>query len=253
VWDERATLKWGIDPGLISMMTQISTVSRIRTLLCVVALVALVLAPGIAFGLRINGPGDAALAGALVQDFDSEAADTYFTNQTFSIGPDGFSVIPVGAELHIDDQFCATFGTSGNCLDTMNNGGQGNDDFDVVFTGIGVTAFGFALNALDLDWTVQTLDASNNLLGTYVISSQSPGLTGFARQGYFGATEASRIQRFTVRSAGNDPALIDDFSYVVNPVPEPNVAILLGLGLLTLAGTRIRDLQPSPPIRTDRE
>ena len=153
------------------MMTQTSTTSRIRTLVSVLVLVAFALAPGSVFGLRINGPGDVALAGALVQNFDSEAADTYFTNQTFSIGPDGFSIMPVGAELHIDDHFCASFGTSGNCLDTMNNGGQGNDDF----------------------------------------------------------------------------------SYVVNLVPEPNVAILLGLGLLTLAGTRIRDLQPSPPIRTGRE
>jgi len=235
------------------MTTQISAVSRIRTLLCVASLVAFVLAPGSAFGLRINAPGDAALVGALLQDFDSEAADTYFTNQTFTIGLDGFSVIPVAAELHIDDQYCASFGTSGSCLDTMNIGGQGNDDLDVVFTGIGVTAFGFALTALDLDWTIQTFDASNNLLGTYVVSSQSPGLTDFDRRGYFGATETSRIQRFTVRSTGNDRALIDDFSYVVNPVPEPNVAILLGLGLLTLAGTRIRDLQPGAPVHSDRE
>ena len=227
------------------MTTPIFKATRIRTLVCAAALVVLMLAPGSAFSLLITGAGDAALTGALVQNFDGEAADTYFTSQTFLIGVDGFTVTPVAAELHIDDQFCASFGTSGNCLDTMNNASQANDDFDVVFTGIGVSAFGFALNALDVDWTVQTFDASNNLLGTYVISSQSPGLTGFARRGYFGATEASLIQSFTVRSAGNDRALIDDFSYVV--VPEPDVAILLGLGLLTLAGTRIRDLQPSPP------
>jgi len=233
------------------MTTPIFKVTRIRTLVCAAVLVVLMLAPGSAFSLLITGAGDAALTGALVQNFDGEAADTYFTSQTFLIGVDGFTVTPVAAELHIDDQFCASFGTSGNCLDTMNNAGQANDDFDVVFTGIGVTAFGFALNALDVDWTVQTFDASNNLLGTYVISSQSPGLTGFDRRGYFGATEASWVQSFTVRSAGNDRALIDDFSYVV--VPEPDVAMLLGLGLLTLAGTRIRDLQPRPPARSDHD
>jgi hypothetical protein len=160
------------------------------------------------------------------------------------IGLDGFTVTPLSAELHIDDQFCPSFGTTGHCLDTINIAGQANDDFDVVLTGLGVTAFGFALNALDTDWAVETYDASNNLLGSYLITSQSPGLTGFARRGYFGATEISPIQYLTVRSAGNDRALIDDFSFV--RVPEPNIAMLLGLSLLTLAGTRIRDLQPRP-------
>ncbi len=119
--------------------------TRIRTLLSCAALATLMLAPGSAFGLRIAGPGDAAMAGALLQDFDSEAADTYSTNQTFLIGLDGSTVTP---------------------------------------------------------------------------------------------------HKFAVRSAGNDRALIDDFSFV--KVPEPNVAMLLGLSLLTLAGTRIRDLQPKP-------
>ena len=108
------------------------------------ALAILMLVPGIALGLRISGPGDPALAGALLQNFDSAAANTYFTSQTFLIGADGFSVTPLAADLHIDD-----------------------------------------------------------------------------------------------------------FSYV--PAPEPNVAMLLGLGLLTLAGTRIRDLQPRPRPRFPAE
>ena len=237
------------------MMAQKTETRRIRTLLCCVALVSCMLVSGSAFALRISGPGDAALSGALIQDFDGEAADTYFTSQTFSIGLDGFTVTPLSSELHIDNEFCASFGTTGNCLDTINGADQPNDDFDITFTGSGVTAFGFVLNALDADWTVETYDASDNLLGTYLIASQSPGLTGFNRRGYFGATEVQPIQYFTVRSAGNDRALIDDFSYVpvpvLVPVPEPNVAMLLGLSLLTLAGTRIRDLQPRPPASQD--
>jgi hypothetical protein len=122
------------------MMAQKTETRCIRTLLCCVAFVSFMLVPGSAFALRISGPGDAALSGALMQDFDGEAADTY-------------------------------------------------------------------------------------------------------RQGYFGATEAQPIQYFAARSPG------DDSSYV--PVPEPNVAMLLGLSLLTLAGTRIRDLQPRPPAPPD--
>ncbi len=193
--------------------------------------------PGSALATLISSPTDAALVGALIQTFDAETADSYFSNQTFLIGSDGFTVTPLARELHIDNVYCGSFGTSGNCLDTMNNTNGANDDFDVVFTGGGVSAFGFSLNALDTDWTIETFDASATLLSTYVIPSQSPGLTGFARRGYFGATESAPIQSFTVRSAGSDRALIDDVAYLV--VPEPNIVMLVGLGLLTLAGTRI--------------
>jgi hypothetical protein len=195
-----------------------------------------ILVPGSALALSFTNSGHASLAGALVQTFDAEPLDTYFSSRTFLIGSDGFTVNSVAGELHLDDEFCASFGTTGSCLDTLNNAGQPNDDLDVVFTGLGVTAFGFALNALDADWTVSTFDANAVLMGTYVIPSQSPGLTNFNRRGFFGVTEASAIQYITIRSAGNDRALIDDFSYV--PVPEPNVLILISLGMLILAGTR---------------
>jgi hypothetical protein len=121
----------------------------------------------------------------------------------------------------------------------MNSSNHANDDFDVVFTGGGVSAFAFVINALDLDWTIETFDLNDNLLSSYTLASQSPGLTGYARRGYFGATESTAIQYFTVRSAGSDRAVIDDFSYVM-VVPEPNTGVLLGLGLLTLAGSRFR-------------
>ena len=210
-----------------------------------VLFVSTMIAPGNAVATRINAPGDPALAGAVTQTFDSAAANTFFGSQTFLIAGDGFTVTTVSRELHIDNQFCSSFGTSGNCLDTMNNTNQANDDFDVVFTGFSgglVSAFGFSLNALDNDWTIETFDVNDVLLSSYLIASQSPGLTGFNRRGYFGATENAPISYFTVRSAGNDRALIDDFSYVA--VPEPNAGMLIGLGLLTLAGSRFRD-QPT--------
>jgi hypothetical protein len=204
-----------------------------------------IMAPGSALATQIFSSGDAALTGALIQNFDGEAADTYFTSQTFLIGADGFTVTPLAQEMHIDVTYCASFGTTGNCLDTMNNAGQANDDFDVVFTDKGVSAFGFALNALDTAWTVRTYDVFDNLLGTYTIPSQSPGLTGFNRRGYFGAAESVAIQYFTVRSAGNDRALIDDFAYVV---PEPNVSMLISLGLLVLAGNRAGTQNKQPKV-----
>jgi len=192
----------------------------------------LALAPLTASATLITSSGDAALSGALVMTFDSESP-AYFASRSFLIGSDGFTVSSLADDLHIDNSFCGSFGTSGSCLDTIGSNNSPNDDFDVVFTGAGVSAFGFALNALDTDWTIETYDTNDNLLGSYVVPSQSPGATGFDRRGYFGATEVALIQYFTVRSTGDDRALIDDFAFV--PAPEPSAALLAGLGLLGLA------------------
>ncbi len=195
--------------------------------------------PWDAAALRINSASDSALTGAVTQTFDTIPVG-YFTSQSFLIGANGFTIATVAGDVHIDDVYCGDFGTAGRCFDTLNSGGAANDDFNVTFTGSGVRAFGFAINALDGDWTVQTFAAGNVLLSTYVISSQSPALTGNNRRGYFGATESQAIQSVQIRSTASDRALIDNFAFV--PAPEPGTALLVGFGLALLAGSRSRRL-----------
>jgi hypothetical protein len=214
--------------------TSAPTWSLVRRSLALAAAVVAVTSssPEQAAALRINSAADPALSGALIQTFDTIPVG-YFTSQSFLIGSNGFTISAVANDVHIDDVFCGNFGTSGRCFDTVRSNGTANDDINVTFTGSGVSAFGFAINALDIDWTVQTFAAGDVLLNTYTITSQSPGLTGNNRRGYFGATEIAAIQSIQIRSFGSDRALIDDFSYV--PTPEPGPALMLGLGLAGLA------------------
>jgi hypothetical protein len=222
------------------MSIDVDSQPAIRRSLIGIGLILMMIASGNAGATLITSAGDTALVGALVEDFDSYSP-FYFASQSFPSGADGFTVTSLSGDLHMDDEYCGSFGTAGSCLDTLNSGGVGNDDFDVVFAGPGVSAFGFDLSALDTDWTVETYDINDILLGSYVIASQSPALSDFDRRGYFGATESQPIQYFTVRSGGNDRALIDNFAFV--PVPEPGAGLLAGLGLVGLAsvGRRTRN------------
>lgn len=165
------------------------------------------------------------LSGASIYDFDDQADDTFFTSTTVFGG--ALTINANNGQLWFDDQFAAQFGTTGIALDTNYNN---PNSIDFVFTSA-VSAFGFAINALDVNWTMQVFDGSNNLLGTFTIPNQV-ALGGNNRRGFAGAWSDTAIQRVRVFApAGTDRALIDNFHIV----PEPSTFALMAFGLLGLA------------------
>ncbi|MEZ4217627.1 MAG: hypothetical protein R3E88_14175 [Myxococcota bacterium] len=169
------------------------------------------------------------LSGSTSYDFDDQADDTFFTSTTVMGGE--LTITANNGQLWFDDQFASQFGTTGIALDTNYNT---PNDFDFVFT-TAVSAFGFAINALDVDWTMEVYDASDSLLASFTIPNQV-ALGGFARRGFAGAWSDVPIQRVHVFApVGSDRALIDDFQVV--PEPSAFALMLAGLVGLALAGT----------------
>jgi hypothetical protein len=85
-------------------------------------------------------------------------------------------------------------------------------------------------------YTIQAFDADNNLLDQIVLS-------GSAINVYVGFTELSSV----IASVGvssdkayNDAYSWDDFRFSSSTVPEPNTLLLIGLGMIGLAGLRKR-------------
>lgn len=189
---------------------------------------ALCLAAGEASALSIflNSASAPELAGSVAYDFDDQADDTYFTSTTVFGGQ--LTINANNGQLWFDDQWSTQFGTTGISLDTNNNVAN---DFEFVFTSE-VSAFGFAVNALDVDWTMEIFDTSDALIDTFTIPNQV-ALGGFNRRGFAGAFSDSPIKRVRVRTlGGSDRALIDNIR--VSVVPEPGTATLIWLGLLGL-------------------
>ena len=158
--------------------------------------------------------------------FDDQADDTFFTSTTLAGGE--LSITANNGQLWLDDQWAAQFGTTGIALDTNYNT---PNDLEFAFA-TPLQAFGFAVNALDVDWTMEVFDTSDALLASFTIPNQT-ALGGFSRRGFAGAWSDSPIGRVRVfTSGGSDRALIDDFQMAA--VPEPDASALIGAGLVGL-------------------
>lgn len=198
-----------------------------RTPLPLAAPLAAVLLATPAAALFIDAASDPALVGAVVHDLDNQPDGLRFQRAVV----DGVLTISTSSgELLFDDAWTANFGTTGISLQTRYL--TGGDDFRIDFA-TPVRAFGMNVNALDIDWTLETYDTAGNLLGSYRIRRQLPPGSN-RRRGYAGAVEAGPIASARIHGAGrHDWALVDNIAVVA--VPEPRSLLLMGLGTLGLA------------------
>lgn len=172
---------------------------------------------------------DAALSGATVIDFNGETDGTSFMNAPVG----GLTVLSNANWLRFDDDWASQFGTTGIALETRSAGAA--DDLELVFAAP-LSAFGFDINALDIDLTLNLFDAMDNLIDSFTIANQpGQGLTGFNRRGYAGASSATPIARIQLMNPSQHDFFLIDNVAMVTAVPEAATGLLLATGMIGLA------------------
>lgn len=170
----------------------------------------------------ISLPTDLRLAGATVIDFQSVSTGLYnsltLSGVTFSASPN----------FTVDSSYAGNYNTVGQSINNnQGNVPQLNIDFSTP-----VSAFGFNFGASDVVWTLSAYDSSSTLLASMTIDPTRSSNAG----DFFGLAPASgAITHVTVVAAsGGDWIFVDNLRFTTTTVPEPPVAVLLGMGVLGL-------------------
>ncbi len=177
----------------------------------------------------ITSAADPALAGAVVQDFESIAAGEYA-----SLALPGVTINGVGGNLTICNGCGGGAGAYGDVGQSLQNTGGTPFSFDLVFTNA-VSAFGIRAGAFNGPWTYTAYDALDNVIETVNLNNPCCGA-------FFNGIAHPGIARVNLNGAG-DWVVFDDLQFVAaaaRDVPEPGTLAIFGLGLAGLAATRKR-------------
>lgn len=178
---------------------------------------------GIANAGLITSSTDAALDGASVLTFDSEASGD-FTSKVFN---GEVTISTDGSDFKLDSVYSGDYG-----MDNKSIRNQSGQSYIINFSHT-VSAFGWDWGAADsAGWVLSLFDVNNLLINSYSIPPQTSA-NGFAD--FYGAT-GSNISKVTLVNTygANDHAMMDNFHYV-SDVPGPSTLAVFVLGLMGLA------------------